>query len=162
MRRKLRASQSSENIHSSPMAMLTAAAELGEHPTSNGPAAVHLPSVSAYPLPHAYSSSQEARVETATVRRNTEPTTSRTLNGVTLTGEEVDDIFQLCVACRFHYFPFSPKVLTHYEDFLTTMHDSYLFLTPIPLQIHTMPNHLFSSGRLSVLRAEIILKTRHY
>ncbi|BDD61279.1 hypothetical protein MAP00_006338 [Monascus purpureus] len=128
LRRKLRASQSSENIHSSPMAMLTAAAELGEHPTSNGPAAVHLPSVSAYPLPHAYSSSQEARVETATVRRNTEPTTSRTLNGVTLTGEEVDDIFQLFFN---HYARFLPLFDPHTSPNSYYAQSPFLFWTVI-------------------------------
>ncbi|PIG90106.1 Zn(II)2Cys6 transcription factor [Aspergillus arachidicola] len=101
LRKRLRSSQSVLS-QSSPIAMLTAAAELGVHskgnevglhltPQSQSPPASYaetsVPSLSlGPPLP---------RVECTPRERASDPTVSRTLSGVEVTGEEIDEIFQL-------------------------------------------------------------------
>ncbi|KAB8219805.1 C6 zinc finger domain protein [Aspergillus novoparasiticus] len=101
LRKRLRSSQSVPS-QSSPIAMLRAAAELGVHSTGNE-VGLHLTPQSQSP-PASYAKTSVPtlslgpplpRVECTPRERVSDPTVSRTLSGVEVTGEEIDDIFQL-------------------------------------------------------------------
>lgn len=85
--------------------MLTAAAELDEHSRTNRADLRLSPPHSTPPISN-YSQQMLSpvcfgpsvpRMADATEDRNAGPTSSRTLNGITVTGEEIDEIFQLYV-----------------------------------------------------------------
>lgn len=97
LRRKLRASQSADP-HPSPIALLTAAAEMG---VLSGPGSDALPGP-----PPAPAASYPPQLLAPTTLENGTPgpaleggdtTKPRSLNGVQVRGEEIDDLFQLFV-----------------------------------------------------------------
>ncbi|KAI9935048.1 hypothetical protein MW887_000669 [Aspergillus wentii] len=101
LRRKLRSSASTDP-HPSPIALLTAAAEMGVHSESSGgdlqlSTPPNHPQASSYPqqlLSPGCSDPSLGRVETPT-DRVADPTISRTLNNIEVTGEEIDEMFHL-------------------------------------------------------------------
>ena len=101
LRRRLKSSQSSTNPHPSPISMLTAAAELGASPANSEPTTLQMSPISPYPQPmlsRVCSSPEEPRAELASSgEQAADITLTRTLNGVEVTGFEIDEIFQLCV-----------------------------------------------------------------
>lgn len=107
LRRKLRASESSSGV-ASPIAVLTAAAEMGVAPGN----LAATPSASSPPRPSGYLNPTGPPVSmnlrpSGVLQNGDGPgthagdrTLARTLNGVRVEGEEIDDIFQLCVSPR--------------------------------------------------------------
>lgn len=104
LREKLRSSQNVNPQHS-PMNMLTAAAELGVHSRSNR-ASMRLSPPPPPPSISNYSQQMVSpvclgpslpRITDDTEDRSAGPTSPQTLNGITVTGEEIDEIFQLYV-----------------------------------------------------------------
>jgi hypothetical protein len=93
LRRKLRTSHSTESPNPSPIALLTAAAEMGvrEEPSAGGDLDIPTSQVAAptYPL----TTTGPAPVWTEGTTGDI--TKSRSVNGVWVTGEEVDELFQL-------------------------------------------------------------------
>ena len=82
--------------------MLTAAAEMGVHSTGNE-VGLHLTPQSQSPpnscteptVPSLSLGPPLPRVEYAPGKQASDPTVSRTLSGIEVTGEEIDEIFQL-------------------------------------------------------------------
>jgi hypothetical protein len=98
LRRKLRTSQSAESPNPSPIALLTAAAEMGvrEGPSAGG-GDLHIPvsqvtAAPAYPLITSGPAPGWAEGSTTDI---TDITKSRSVNGIWVTGEEIDDLFRL-------------------------------------------------------------------
>ncbi|GFF28779.1 Regulatory protein LEU3 [Aspergillus lentulus] len=118
LRRQLQAAQA-PNHHASPIAMLTAAAEMGVHsasseialslptppapalptPPASGPpscaAALPVPSYAQQLLSSAGLGEPLAQVDIEPDNHRLEPTVPRTLNNVTVKAEEIDDLFQV-------------------------------------------------------------------
>lgn len=103
MRRKLRSSENNNSL-SSPIAMLTAAAEMGVAPGN----AADMPALSPPQCPVGYTQPVAPRVdivpppvprpENGPEVRPSERSIARTLNGVQVSGEEIDEIFRLYVS----------------------------------------------------------------
>lgn len=103
LRRKL--GTQNVNPQSSPIAILTAAAEMGVHREGTNAGDIQLPPPS-QPSISSYSQQMMSlaclgpsipRIESDSESRS-DPTSSQTLNGITITGQEIDEIFQLCVS----------------------------------------------------------------
>ncbi|GMF67831.1 unnamed protein product [Aspergillus oryzae] len=101
LRKRLKSSQSVLS-QSSPIAMLTAAAELGVHSTGNAVGLDLTPQSQSPPASYAETSVPSLslgpplpQVECTPGERASDPTVPRTLDGVEVTGEEIDEIFQL-------------------------------------------------------------------
>lgn len=110
LRRKLRSSENNNSL-SSPIAMLTAAAEMGVAPGN----AADMPALSPPQCPVGYTQPVAPRVdivpppvprpENGPEVRPSERSIARTLNGVQVSGEEIDEIFRLFFQ---DYAPFMP------------------------------------------------------
>ncbi|KAJ5625345.1 hypothetical protein N7510_001654 [Penicillium lagena] len=105
LRRKLRASQSAESPNPSPIALLTAAAEMGvrEGPSAGG-GDLHIPvsQVAAAPV---YPLTTSGPAPGWTEGNTTDITKSRSVNGNWVTGEEIDDLFRLFFCHYAHFIP---------------------------------------------------------
>lgn len=141
LRRRLRSSQSS-NPEPSPIAMLTAAAEMSNEPTRN---VADLQSSDQYPTPASSHAPQSIpafifgptipKPEPVSRDRATDPTKPRILNNITVTAAEIDDIFDLCVFISF---------ITRVQCDLIRgrFFDQYSSFLPI-LDPHTTPNSYY-------------------
>ncbi|KAJ5732403.1 hypothetical protein N7493_003884 [Penicillium malachiteum] len=106
LRQKLRTSQSADP-HPSPIALLTAAAEMGVHAgprsdTLSGPSQV---SPESYPLQLLAPSSLGSGTPGPALENASHVTLSRTLNGVEVSSQEIDDLFAIYFR---HYAQFIP------------------------------------------------------
>ncbi|QRD89666.1 Zn(II)2Cys6 transcription factor [Aspergillus flavus] len=144
LRKRLKSSQSVLS-QPSPIAMLTAAAELGVHFTGNAVGLDLTPQSQSPPASYAETSVPSLslgpplpQVECTPGERASDPTVPRTLDGVEVTGEEIDEIFQLF----FHqYAQFLPVL-----DPLTTPNTYYaqcpfLFWAVIGVACRTYPKN---------------------
>ncbi|KAJ5354396.1 uncharacterized protein N7496_012829 [Penicillium cataractarum] len=107
LRRKLRASQPTDlSPHPSPIALLTAAAEMGAHsrPGSNSVSVSSNAPLDAY-SPHLLAPNGLTHMTPAPALDGGGTTKSRSLNGVQVQGEEIDDLFRLFFQ---HYAQFLP------------------------------------------------------
>ena len=102
LRQRLRTPQSSEGLHDSPIAMLTAAAELGNDSVrAEEPAGLQTPlAAAAAPTPYLRPPlpPRQLLASRDTPRGQYLPnpmTSSRMLNGVVVTAEEVNELFQM-------------------------------------------------------------------
>ncbi|RAL15005.1 Zn(II)2Cys6 transcription factor [Aspergillus homomorphus CBS 101889] len=110
LRRKLRSSHS-ESLPQSPIALLTAAAEMGVHSASTGTdlpltTQPHASPIALYPqiLPQTSLASADPRTDVVS-QHAPSPTAPRTLKNVRLTGSEIDELFKIFFRDYAHFLP---------------------------------------------------------
>ncbi|KAJ5641341.1 hypothetical protein N7490_005341 [Penicillium lividum] len=136
LRRKLRASQPADP-HPSPIALLTAAAELGSRPDPQGasyPSSQATPDV--YP-PQLLAPSSLGSGTPAPAFDN-DATLPRTLNGIELTSQEIDDLFQLFFR---HYAQFLPILDPHTRPNAYYAQSPFLFWAIIGVSCRVYPQN---------------------
>ncbi|KAJ5937586.1 hypothetical protein N7454_003928 [Penicillium verhagenii] len=140
LRRKLRASQPADP-HPSPIALLTAAAELGSRGdphSSSLPSSSHVSPDSYPPQLLAPSSLGSGTPAPALDNNDASATLARTLNGVELTKNEIDDLFQLYFR---HYSQFLPILDPHTSPNAYYSQSPFLFWAVIGVSCRVYPKN---------------------
>lgn len=156
LRKKLRSSQSVVP-EPSPIAMLTAAAEMDQEAATNVPdynltPQSQSPSLSQHhPLPRSISLGPTLpRIEAGPGDRLSDPTVPRVLNNVTVVGEEIDEIFELCVLSLA---PYPAAVNSQPVQFFPAVCPIRSYTRPAGYTkrvLRSMPAHLLGCNRYSL------------
>lgn len=148
LRRKLRASHPADP-HPSPIALLTAAAEMAPRSEPNSDSMSGTPNIPppSYPpqllAPNGLGISPSTPAPAPALEGDT--TRSRSLHGVEVRGDEIDDLFHMCgFKIPEAYFPLLTNPCVTASS--ATTPNSYPFSTHNPDQTHTIHNPPSSSG----------------